>query len=90
MILHALPDVAAQWGIGEQMKEPERWLTRQIASGKFRARRIGRRWMMTDDDLAYNLDQLANVADRPVADPEPAEHGVGVPSLASMRRRRSA
>lgn len=88
MSTHFLHEVAAQWRLDEQMDLPVLWLKRRIAAGKFRARRIGRQWVMTDADIAYNLDQLANT---PVQPAEPTEdHTVGVPSLASMRRRRSA
>ena len=89
MTTHFLDEVAAMWRLNEQMDLPVLWLKRRIAAGKFRARRIGRQWVMTDDDIAYNLDQLANV--QAVTEvPAPDHHNVGVPSLASMRRRRSA
>ncbi len=68
--LHSLPEVAAMWGLGAELKEPVRWLTRRITSGKMRARKIGRNWYMTDADLDYNLQRLANVV---TASPPPPE-----------------
>ncbi len=89
--MNTLEEVAAQWRLDEQMKEPVRYLTRQIVAGKFRARRVGRHWMMTAADIEYNLDRLANITPAtddtaPEAEPAPTT----VPSLASMRRRRFA
>lgn len=43
------------------MADPQRWLTRQILTGRIRARKIGRQWRMTDDDIAYALDVFANI-----------------------------
>ena len=36
-----------------------RWLTEQIRSGRFRARKIGRQWRTTDSDVATALDACA-------------------------------
>lgn len=81
--MNTLAEVAEQWRLGEQMRDPQRWLTRQIIAGRLRARKVGRVWMMTQADISENLDRLANATPR-------REPSVGVPSLASMRRRRSA
>lgn len=97
MKTYFLHEIAALWRLDEQMDLPVLWLKRRIASGKFRARRIGRQWVMTDADVEYNLDQLANLTTKP-APTAPADQSAGgvdqtvmtVPSLASMRRRRSA
>lgn len=85
-----LAEVSEMWRLHEQMKEPVRYITRQIVAGKFRARRVGRHWMMTAADIEYNLDRLANVTAQDDSAAEPAEPTVGVPSLSSLRRRRSA
>ena len=45
-----------------------RWLTEQIRSGRFRARKIGRHWRMTDSDVAAALDACANDPLHPAAD----------------------
>lgn len=81
--MKTLTEVAAEWRLTEQMSNPVLWLTRRIRSGQFRARRVGRRWMMTDADMAHNLDALTNVSAPAPSVPDL----VGVPSLASRRRR---
>lgn len=86
--MKTLDEVAVLWRLNEQMDLPVLWIKRRIKAGKFRARKLGRQWVMTDEDIAYNLDQIANVTVTQrdtVADP--AQAGV---SLASLRRRRSA
>jgi hypothetical protein len=95
MKLHALADVAPQ--LPDDLAAPERWLTKQILSGRIRARKIGRRWYMTDDDIALMLEVFANVpatairSDVPTADRAPIDAVVtpttaGI-SKASLRRR---
>ena len=88
MTARTLTEVGEIIGLSKVMKEPERFLTRQIKAGRIRARRIGRHWLMTDADIEFALEQFANTvqAEEPAADPIP----VGAPSVASMRRRRSA
>jgi hypothetical protein len=83
-------EVAETLKLAKVMKEPERFLVRQIKAGKIRARKVGRVWMFTDEDVAYALEQFANPA-APEAQP-PAEPvaPAGAPSVASMRRRRVA
>lgn len=88
--LKPLATVAQSWGLDQTMHQPVRWITKGILSGRFRARKVGRHWYMTEADMAYNLDRLANVTAEPTPVAAPAERPVGVPSLASMRRRRSA
>lgn len=87
MKTYSLTEVAEQL-CGDSMARPERWLTRQIAIGRFTARRVGRHWRMTQADIDYALDIMANRAN-PVAvsAPQPMSE-VGRPSAASMRRRR--
>jgi hypothetical protein len=83
-----LDEVAVLWRLDEQMDLPVLWIKRRIKSGKFRARKLGRQWLMTDEDITYNLDRLVNVTvtDAPAA----GAAGAAVPSAASMRRRRLA
>jgi len=88
--LHTLHEVATAWRLDETMRDPVRWLTSQILNGKFRGRKVGRHWLMTAADIEHNLERLANVTTEPAPAAQPAERPVGVPSLASMRRRRSA
>lgn len=85
MKLHRLDVVVAEWGIGEDMVSPVKWLERQIRGGKVRARKIGRHWYMTDDDVRAALDVFASApADKPVEVPVGPRGGL---SAASMRRR---
>lgn len=37
-----------------------RWLTEQVRAGRFPAKKIGRHWRMTDQDIADALDICAN------------------------------
>lgn len=79
------------WGLGSEMKEPVRWLKRQITGGKMRARRVGRTWYMTDADIAHNLDQLANTTTAATAaDVEPAAPAVSAGLSARSARYRLA
>jgi hypothetical protein len=85
--MQTLAEVAQLMGLAKVMKEPERYLTRQIKSGRIRARKIGRTWMMTQADVDYALEQFANPLTE-ATQPEPTPPGM--PSAASMRRRRAA
>ena len=86
MKLHRLEVVVSEWGIGADMVSPVKWLERQIRGGKVRARKIGRHWYMTDDDIRDALDVFASGA---VEKPAPVveERPRGGLSAASMRRR---
>lgn len=70
---------------GDSMARPERWLTRQIATGRFTARRVGRHWRMTQADVDAALDIMANRPNTTAVSQAAPE--VGRPSAASMRRR---
>ena len=65
-----------------------RWLTEQIRSGRFRARKIGRHWRMTDSDVAAALDACANDPLRPAADADVMPMRTGL-TRRSHRRVRS-
>ena len=89
--LHPLADIAQR--MPADLVAPERWLTKQIRSGRIRARKIGRRWYMTDADVAFALEVFANIPAQPAA-PAPSTSVSAVapapstqPSAASMRRR---
>jgi hypothetical protein len=86
LTLHPIAEVCELTAMHRLSANPEQWITRQITAGRFRARRIGRQWAMTDADIQYMLDQLANNAAEPV-EPERSQ-SISVPSLASRRRRR--
>ena len=59
---HSIAEVAASMGASP------RWVTEQIRSGRFRARKIGRAWRMTDSDVAAALEDCANHRPRPCAE----------------------
>ena len=83
--MNTLAEVAETMQLAKVMKEPERFLTRQLKLGRIRGRKIGRTWMMTDADVAYALEQFANPA--PAAKPQPVTPSAAL-SVGSMRRRR--
>ena len=60
---HAIADVADSMGAPSV-----RWVVDQIRSGRFPARKIGRTWRMTDQDIAEALDACRNTL-QPQADP---------------------
>lgn len=82
--LHTIAEVAELTAMHKLSANPEQWITRQIVAGKFRARRIGRQWAMTDADIQHMLERLSNTEHSAV---EPARPVVGLPSSASRRRR---
>jgi len=83
MKLHTLRAVAEAWDLYEDMKDPERWLTRQLRSGRFHGTKVGRHWRMSDRDIEAALEVLSpnplNVIDHPALGLTPA----------SLRRRAS-
>lgn len=94
--VHALSVVIPMLGI-DTLADPERWLTRQIRTGRIRARKIGRQWFMTDSDIAYALDVFANIPtthqtttgkSAPTSDDSPPPPALPAPSVTSLRRRR--
>ena len=87
MTLHPIADVARHI---PGMANPERWLSEQIRSRRIRARKIGRRWFMTDDDITAALEVFANITDPAPTVETPAPTPTVQPSAASMRLRMSA
>ena len=69
---------------GDSLRAPRRWLTRQIAAGRFAALKTGRSWRMTDAQVqrAIELCTVGTGAETPVDRLALA--------AASIRRRRSA
>lgn len=59
---YSLPEVAAKLNLHASMVQPERWLTRQIAIGRFIARRVGRHWRMTQSDIDFASSIMRNRA----------------------------
>jgi hypothetical protein len=88
--LYPVPEICQMTRLHTVSANPEQWLVREIKKGRFRARRIGRQWAMTESDIEYMLDQLAISTAEPPPVEEPDLTAVAMPSIASMRRRRSA
>jgi excisionase family DNA binding protein len=45
----------------QQMGAPsERWLVEQLRAGRFRGRKVGRQWRMTEQDVLDALDICSN------------------------------
>lgn len=89
--LRTLGEVSERMELDRHLKDPERYLRGRIRAGQFRARKVGRSWLMTEADIEAAIDSLANT--EPIADtpaPAPAPSPVGQPSPASLRRRRVA
>ncbi len=82
MKTYSLTEVA-EFLCGDSMKSPERWITKRIMDGTFTARKVGRNWRMTDQDLAYNLDVIAKPAK---AKPVAAVPRIGLSARSARRR----
>ena len=66
-----LMPVAATYSIAEvavSLDCTPRWLIEQVRAGRFPAKKVGRHWRMTDQDIADALDICANDFRRPTAD----------------------
>ncbi len=80
---YSLQEVAAEMRL-DDMSDPVRWLTKQIKLGRITARRVGRSWRMTRDDIEAALDVFAsNQRPAPISVDRPR----GTLSAASARRR---
>ena len=77
--------VAAEWQLADDFKDPARWLTDQIKAGRIRGRKIGRHWYMADADVKDPF-----YAFTPAPAPELELPRIGQPSRASMKRRVTA
>lgn len=80
---YTLPEVAADLRLGEQMKDPVRWLTEQIRKKRIKARKVGRHYVMTPADIEAALETFATTTVKTV-EPEPRRGGL---SVASSKRR---
>lgn len=54
-----LTEVAAEH-LPDAIKDGPRWLRRQLNAGRLKGRRYGRHWTMTQADVDYMLDAVAN------------------------------
>lgn len=55
----SLDEVAEDLRLGDQMRDPVRFLTAQIMSGRITGRKIGRSWRMTRADIDAALETWA-------------------------------
>ena len=87
--LRTLGEVSERMELDRHLKDPERYLRGRIRAGQFRARKVGRSWLMTDADIDAAIESFANT--EPIADtppPPPAPSPVGQLTAGSLRRRR--
>jgi excisionase family DNA binding protein len=70
--------------VAQSLNCTTRWLTEQIPSGRFRARKIGRHWRMADSDVVAALDACASDASRAVADAD----AIPIPTGLTTRSRK--
>ena len=81
---YSLEEVVAM--IDPGMKEPVRWLTRQIKVGRVTARKMGRSWRMTRADIQGLLEGARNEEPPTVVELDnPALHK-GLTKLSRARR----
>lgn len=81
LVTYSLSEVAAEI-CGDSMLHPERWITAKIKAGVFPARKVGRSWRMTRDDINAALDALSY---KPVIAEEKPATGIRL-SAGSQRR----
>lgn len=82
----SLSEVADKLRLREHMKWPERWLMAQIAKGRIPGRKVGRKVLMSEEDIAAaNETFLIGRKTREVEAAKPSDP-VGL-SAASRRRR---
>jgi hypothetical protein len=88
--LRTLGEVSELMQLGQTFKDPERFLARQARAGRIRARKVGRSWLMTEGDIEAAIESFANTTPAPEPVVEPVVSTIGMPSSASLRRRRVA
>ena len=87
---YSLTEVAAEV-CGDSMARPERWLAKEIAAGRFRARKVGRQWRMTRADIEAALEAVANTSQPATERAVTPQHSDVVdPAMFVSRRRRLA
>jgi hypothetical protein len=82
----SLHEVATEMRLYEEMRDPVRWLTKQIKDDRITAARFGRSWRMTRAQIDAALDTLSS---KPQPTPK-VELQRGGLSAASMKRRVAA
>lgn len=87
--LRTLGEVSERMELDRHLKDPERYLRERIRAGQFRARKVGRAWLMTEADIEAAIESLANT--EPILDtptPAPTPSPIGQLTAGSLRRRR--
>lgn len=83
---HPLPEATRRiCGDDSGLKDPERWVMRQLRSGRFRGQKVGRRWFMSDQDIAAAEEALYPA---PKVEPAEPDELVSVVAGLSTRSRR--
>lgn len=60
------------------------WLAKMIRANRVPARKIGRSWRMTRDDVNTALENLRNKAPQPGAAERPHDHAASTPRVLSL------
>ena len=87
--LLTLGEVAERLELARLYKDPQRFLSRRIAAGKIPAYKIGRNVLIAEADIQALIEPSAAI-EVTAPDPAPVPMPVGMPSSASLRRRRVA
>lgn len=82
----SLAEVARELRLYEHMKDPVRWLSSQIKSGRVPALKVGRSWRMTRAGIDAALEAWASPAPKAVTTPAAP---IGTITSLSQRRRSS-
>jgi hypothetical protein len=80
--MYTLAEVSSMLRLGEQVKDPERWLRRRLNSSELRGVRVGRAWWMTEDHIQFLVTKYSN--DQQVPEPTPAEPVAPEPEVGSI------
>lgn len=89
--LLTLGEVAERMDLARLYKDPQRFLTRRISAGKIPAYKIGRNVLISEADIQALIEPSSSAVapqSEPAVTPDPMP--VGMPSSASLRRRRVA
>lgn len=72
----------------ESFRSSERWLLEQIRADRFPASKVGRSWLMTEQDIADSLEICRNAAPRP--EPKKPDKATQFAGMTPTTRRRVA
>jgi AAA+ ATPase superfamily predicted ATPase len=69
---YELSEVAAEY-LPRALKDPERWLRRKLNARAFPGTRVGRHWVMTEEQVAAMLKLLGTEDEVSTPEPKPVE-----------------